>query len=201
MKNCCNICGNEYLNLKEFTGENKINLCENCLSHILQGGRFIKIPLKAVNNPQFSERLMSSINDWLAYKTSRKDKYTDKGWQSLMTRIENEVKATSEEVVISKIKNSIEKKYQGICWDDNSYMKEDIIKMFDMTFCISPNKANRESAKRQYLYIFRGIEDIEKAKEYGRKIYRVFKNYVDSLDDIKWCMNFENFLKKNIPSE
>lgn len=200
----CVLCGSEIKNIQDyniFRNNSHIiyAICENCLEHISNGGKFAKID--SLNIDSFGVDLQNAISEWMAYKTAKGDTYSERGKQSLVTRIRNEVKASSENVVIAKIRNSIEKKWKGICWEDNSFLQPQILELFEKTWDIVINAEGKEEAKRQYLYCFKKYSDINKIKQKARIIYAMYKKYIESLSDEKYCKTFCNFLKAEIPVE
>lgn len=61
--------------------------------------------------------LKEALNEWLAYKKERKQKYTETGWKKLMTQIRNASEKYGTESVIESINNSMANNYQGIFFD------------------------------------------------------------------------------------
>lgn len=179
----------------------ELNICDSCFSHIENDGKFIRVDTTTLNLNSFGDELTIAIGDWFIYKSQKGDTYTPKGTQTLITQIKNQVKATSEEVVIAKIKNSIENKWKGICWEDNSFLKPQILELFEKTWEIVVNIEGKEEAKRYYLYIFKTFSDIEKIKTFARQIYISYKHYVDNLSDEKYCKTFYRWLKAEVPTE
>lgn len=151
----------------------------------------------------FGIALQAQIKAWLAYKMKRGQSYKERGLKALLSRIQSEVDATGENVVVAKIKLSIESKWDGICWETNTWFKSEIEDMFEKTFELSPNTEYKKAAKTYYMALFRNIKDIDKAKRYGRIIYMAFKRkcavWEEQGTEVRFIPTFENWLKKEVP--
>lgn len=71
---------------------------------------------------RFSGELLAAVEDWLAYKTERREGYKPTGLKSLLTEIENRAKRHGERAVAKVIRLSMSNNWKGICWD---YVKEE----------------------------------------------------------------------------
>ena len=65
----------------------------------------------------FSPSLRVAIADWIQYKKDRKDKYTETGWNKLMSQIRREAADYGSDAVIETINYSIMQGYVGILHD------------------------------------------------------------------------------------
>ena len=74
-------------------------------------------PVADYSNTGFSVSMIATVENWLRYKTERRDAYKPTGLQSLITKIQNEVKIHGEQAVIKVITDSMASNYQGIVWD------------------------------------------------------------------------------------
>lgn len=100
-----------------------------------------------------------------------------------------------------KTNNSIDHKWKGICWADNSFLKPQIIELFEKTWSdLIVNLEGKEEAKRYYLYLFKTYSDINKIKTRARQIYVAYRDYVNNLSDDKYCKTFYNWLKAEVPT-
>ena len=66
---------------------------------------------------EFSDKMISSLDEWFTYKTERKDSYTEIGMKKLLTQVKNKINEHGEEYVIAVIDNSMSHTWQGITWD------------------------------------------------------------------------------------
>ena len=73
---------------------------------------------------EFSESLKSAINDWLKYKTEKKQTYKPTGLSKFLKQIENKLTVLSDAQVIFAIDESMANNWQGIVWD-KAKMHED----------------------------------------------------------------------------
>jgi len=197
----CALCHSEIKDNEKFSLCGKFYFCEKCVEHINNGGKFVRIDNLSRNVDSFGDKLKSTLGKWINYKAQIGDTYTERGKQTLITQIKNQVKATSEEVVIAKINNSIEHKWKGICWEDNSFLKPQIIDLFEKTWEMVVNTESKEEAKRYYLYLFKTYSNIDKIKVKARQIYIAYKRYSENLSNEKYCKTFYNFLKAEVPTE
>lgn len=200
----CSLCRKE-MALDEYASVGYIDhigfICQQCYEHISNGGKFARIDFDNIRELGFTEELNNEISNWLAYKSELGDSYTDSGKKKLMTKIKNEVKATSEAVVIAKITESIKHNWKGICWDNNSYLKPDINKFFEFTWKMSRNTDNKEEARNVYISLFKGIDTLEKAKLKANKIYAFYRQCLDTWEDDRYVPTFASWLRKNIPQD
>ena len=88
----CVLCGSEIENIQDyniFRNNSHIiseyAICGNCLEHISNGGKFARIDSLNINS--FGTELQNAISEWIAYKTVKGDIYSERGKQSLITRI------------------------------------------------------------------------------------------------------------------
>lgn len=65
----------------------------------------------------FSPNLKSKIQEWLTYKSERKEGYKPTGKKSLLTMLENKAKQYGEESVIATIDQSMASGWKGLFWD------------------------------------------------------------------------------------
>lgn len=61
--------------------------------------------------------LRGKIEEWLEYKKQRKEKYTEKGFNSLLKQIQNNCEKYGEENVINLIDECMANNYKGIIFD------------------------------------------------------------------------------------
>ena len=64
-----------------------------------------------------SDAVRGAVEDWLAYKASRGDKYKQIGLNKLVGEIEKKFRAYGDMVVVDAINGSIANGWQGIIWD------------------------------------------------------------------------------------
>jgi hypothetical protein len=57
------------------------------------------------------------VKEWLEYKQERKELYTEKGLQKLLTEIENNIDKYGEEKIIELISNCMASNYKGIIFE------------------------------------------------------------------------------------
>lgn len=79
---------------------------------------YVKKLLNEYKNIKNNELIKNKILDWLEYKKERKDKYTEKGLKSLLTRIDNLLNDYEEQEIIELIDDSIANIWKGIIWDN-----------------------------------------------------------------------------------
>ena len=196
----CIICGKESDDMLAFqiSQDFAICICDDCLDYLQKGGQVARV-FPVVDT--YGEELNKAITEWFEYKKSRKEGYTEKGKQSLMTRIYNEVKYTSEPIVAKKIRISMEKKWQGIAWDAGTIPTETIEKYFNSTFALCKNTEGKAEAQREYASLFKHFDNEEQARERAAKIYKAFRTYIENLKDDKYCKTFSRWLKSEIPTE
>lgn len=81
--------------------------------------KFYILSFKFKNIKNINESLViKKIIEWLEYKQERKDKYTEKGLNSLLTKIDNLLNEYEEQEIIELIDNSIVNNWKGIIWDN-----------------------------------------------------------------------------------
>lgn len=66
---------------------------------------------------RFSEPVAETVREWLAYKQERREAYKPVGLKSLLTEIENQVRAHGEQAVCDVIRLSMANNWRGIVWD------------------------------------------------------------------------------------
>lgn len=71
-----------------------------------------------------TELLQSAFNDWLAYKTERREGYKPTGLQALITRLQNDVGQYGEQRVIEAIRYSMAQGWKGIYYPHNDAKTE-----------------------------------------------------------------------------
>lgn len=78
-----------------------------------------KAPAEADADPldRFDGELRKAVDDWLRYKTERREGYKPTGLKSLLTEIENRVKQHGENAVVDVIRLSMANNWRGIIWD------------------------------------------------------------------------------------
>lgn len=72
---------------------------------------------KMIAESSLDDEVKEEAEKWLEYKKERKDKYTEIGFKSLLTKIEKNCNKYGNDTVIDVIENSIASGYQGIIWD------------------------------------------------------------------------------------
>lgn len=72
---------------------------------------------KMIAESSLDDEVKEEAEKWLEYKKERKDKYTEIGFKSLLTKIEKNCNEYGNDAVIDVIENSIVSGYQGIIWD------------------------------------------------------------------------------------
>lgn len=78
-----------------------------------------------INNPpiepdwheRFSPAMGAKLDEWLAYKAERREKYKPQGLKTLINKAEKEVATYGEAAVMDVIDSSMSSGYQGIVWD------------------------------------------------------------------------------------
>lgn len=65
----------------------------------------------------YSDEFIAAINDWIAYKTEKRQNYKPTGLKSLITQIRNAASEHGEKAVIEIIRASMAANYQGIVFD------------------------------------------------------------------------------------
>jgi hypothetical protein len=74
-------------------------------------------PKDALEERITDEKLKASIEQWLKYKSERREGYKETGFKKLLSEIENNVKAYGVDAVISVIDKSIARNYKGIIFE------------------------------------------------------------------------------------
>ena len=77
----------------------------------------IKQPPFDFSTTNFSPALVAAVENWLQYKTERRDEYKPTGLQSLMTQIQKNAAQHGEQAVIDLINECMAQNYKGIIWD------------------------------------------------------------------------------------
>lgn len=170
--------------------------CEECLSFMEQGGEITKV--RTVKG-DFSEELQQAVDEWFKYKASKNQAYTDTGVSQIMGKIRNQRKRYSDDALCKKIRTSIQKGYRGICFELGTIPNDDIKYWFDNTFKLSPRKDGEGRAYREFKILFAKLDDVQKGRERANTIYFNFKNYVNSVTDVKYCKSFANWLRDDTP--
>lgn len=95
---------------------------------------------KLIAESSLDDEVKEEAEKWLEYKRERKDKYTEIGFKSLLTKIEKNCNEFGNEAVIDVIENSIVSGYQGIIWDklkkggNNGTVSKKVEDEFDYNF-------------------------------------------------------------------
>ena len=71
-----------------------------------------------------SAEMQSAFNDWLSYKTERREGYKPTGLQALITRLQNDVRQHGESKVIEAIRYSMAQGWKGIYYPKNDAKTE-----------------------------------------------------------------------------
>lgn len=78
---------------------------------------YIIPPISPLTEDRFSEKMKRAIDDWVEYKKERREKYQPRGYQMLLSQIENNIHIYGEDAVIEVIKDSMASGYKGILFD------------------------------------------------------------------------------------
>lgn len=70
------------------------------------------------------DRVHEKMEEWLKYKTERKDKYTETGLKALLRRVENTSLTYGDDAVIELIEESIANGWKGIMFDRLKQQKQ-----------------------------------------------------------------------------
>lgn len=196
----CILCGKESDDMLAFqiSTDFTMCICDDCIEYLKKGGDVARV-VSVVDT--YDDELNKAVAEWFDYKKGRKEEYTEKGKQSLMTRIANEVKNTSEKIVAIKIRTAISHNWQGIAWNVGTIPTETIEKYFNSTFALCKNTEGKAEAQRKYETLFRHFDNEEQARERAARIYKAFKSYIDNLNDEKYCKTFSRWLQSEIPTE
>lgn len=97
-------------NKNEMNNEKKTKKVTNNISYFL----FLISNFKYIQDRGL---LRGKIEDWLEYKSERKEEYTEKGLKSLLTQIENKCKNFGEEKIIELIDDCMASNYKGIIFE------------------------------------------------------------------------------------
>lgn len=95
---------------------------------------------KMIADSSLDDEVKEEAEKWLEYKRERKDKYTEIGFRSLLTKIEKNCNEFGNNAVIDVIENSIVSGYQGIIWDklkkggNNGTVSKKVEDEFDYNF-------------------------------------------------------------------
>ena len=74
--------------------------------------------LKIIRNSFiFTGQVGYAVDDWIKYKTEKKQHYKPQGLKSLLSQIQNNVTTYGSEAVTKTITESMASNYQGIVWD------------------------------------------------------------------------------------
>ena len=81
---------------------------------------------------RFQGELLKAVQEWLQYKTERREPYTQTGGAAMMTEIENWAKKHGDQAVADLIRYCMARQWRGIIWDrissvpvDNTNAKHD----------------------------------------------------------------------------
>ena len=74
-------------------------------------------PTADYSQTTFSEAMKAKVDQWLQYKSERKEDYQPTGLQSLITQIQNNVNKHGEDAIIDLIGDCMANGYRGIIWD------------------------------------------------------------------------------------
>ena len=66
---------------------------------------------------RFSPAMGEKLDEWLAYKAEKRQKYKPQGLKTLLSKTEKEIAKYGEEAVMDVIDSSMSSGYQGIVWD------------------------------------------------------------------------------------
>ena len=81
------------------------------------GNEINNSPMEPDWHERFSTAMGEKLDEWLAYKTERHEKYKPQGLKTLLNKAEREVANYGEEAVMDVIDSSMSNGYQGIVWD------------------------------------------------------------------------------------
>lgn len=70
-----------------------------------------------IDERNFSQSVNDTLKEWLKYKLEKKQGYKPTGFASLLSIVENQVKAHGEKPVIDLINLSMSNNWQGVAWD------------------------------------------------------------------------------------
>lgn len=76
-----------------------------------------KLFREKITNYDFSDKLINKLNEWMKYKSEKKNTYTETGITNLLTQIKNNISKYSEEAIIELITSCMASNYQGIIFD------------------------------------------------------------------------------------
>lgn len=82
-----------------------------------KGKKPVEQPPFDFSTTNFSPALVATVENWLRYKSERREAYKPTGLQSLMAKIKNEASQYGEQAVMNVITESMAANYQGIVWD------------------------------------------------------------------------------------
>ena len=66
---------------------------------------------------EFSVGVQQAINDWLAYKSERKEPYKETGLKAWLGQVRNNLKNYEDKYIINVIQRSMASQYKGVVWD------------------------------------------------------------------------------------
>lgn len=74
-------------------------------------------PIEPDWHERFSPAMGEKLDEWLAYKAEKRQKYKPQGLKTLLSKTEKEIAKYGEEAVMDVIDSSMSSGYQGIVWD------------------------------------------------------------------------------------
>lgn len=82
-----------------------------------KGDKKEALPLVDYNETTFSEAMKAKVDQWLRYKSERREEYQPTGLQSLISQIQNNVNKYGEDAVMELIGECMANGYRGIIFD------------------------------------------------------------------------------------
>lgn len=79
-----------------------------------------------INNNNYSNKLKEIIDSWYKYKLERKEKYTEIGFNNLLSQIRNNISKYGEERVIDLISVCMANNYKGIIFQKLKEEQKDV---------------------------------------------------------------------------
>lgn len=74
-------------------------------------------PIEPDWHERFRPEMGAKLDEWLAYKAERREKYKPQGLKTLLNKTEKEIATYGEAAVMDVIDSSMSSGYQGIVWD------------------------------------------------------------------------------------
>lgn len=81
------------------------------------GNEINNSPIEPDWHERFSPAMGEKLDEWLAYKAEKRQKYKPQGLKTLLSKTEKEIAKYGEEAVMDVIDSSMSSGYQGIVWD------------------------------------------------------------------------------------